>query len=161
LDIDRQFVEWVERDRVLEESSLVVEWLGANPFAHEDPRYAPVGNYMFCPADEHIERCSAYPIAFATAFGSPYHTRPNGSASEIRSKPRLSLRGSDSVNVHEMQSGWLTRLVRPHESVNMRQLKMDKIEAIFIYENRIFRENCARRGSNPQPLAPEANALSS
>jgi hypothetical protein len=41
LDIDRQFVDWVERDRVLEESSLVVEWLGANPFAHEDPRYVP------------------------------------------------------------------------------------------------------------------------
>jgi hypothetical protein len=56
LDIDRQFVEWVERDRVLEASSVVVEWLGANPFAHEDSRYAPVGNYMFCPVDEHLER---------------------------------------------------------------------------------------------------------
>jgi hypothetical protein len=27
-------------------------------------------------------------IALATARGSPYHSRPNGSASEIRSKPR-------------------------------------------------------------------------
>jgi hypothetical protein len=49
LDIDRKFVEWVERDRVLEASSVVIEWLGANPFAHEDPRYAPVGNYMSSP----------------------------------------------------------------------------------------------------------------
>ena len=56
LDIDRQFVEWVERDRVLEASSVIVEWLGANPLAYDDPTYAPVGNYMFCPADEHLER---------------------------------------------------------------------------------------------------------
>jgi hypothetical protein len=41
---------------MLEPTSVVVEWLGANPLAHEDPRYAPVGNYMFCPADEHLER---------------------------------------------------------------------------------------------------------
>jgi hypothetical protein len=30
-----------------------------------------------------------------TAFGSPYHNRPNGSASEIRSTPRLFFAGSD------------------------------------------------------------------
>ena len=56
LDIDEQFLEWVEHDRVLEPSSVVVEWLGSNPFAHTDTRYAPVGNYMFSPADEHLER---------------------------------------------------------------------------------------------------------
>ena len=49
LDIDQQFLAWVKRDRVLEESSVVIEWLGTNPFAHGDPRYAPVGNYMFLP----------------------------------------------------------------------------------------------------------------
>jgi hypothetical protein len=27
-------------------------------------------------------------VRLPTAFGSPYHTRPNGSASEIRSTPR-------------------------------------------------------------------------
>jgi len=31
--------------------------------------------------------------AFATAFGSPHHSRLNGSASEIKSGPRLSLLG--------------------------------------------------------------------
>jgi hypothetical protein len=56
LDIDEQFLTWVQRDKVLEPSSVVVEWLGSNPFAHADPRYAPVGNYMFSPADEHLER---------------------------------------------------------------------------------------------------------
>ena len=56
LEIDKQFLAWVERDRVLEASSVVVEWLESNPFAHTDPRYAPVGNYMFSPVDEHLER---------------------------------------------------------------------------------------------------------
>ena len=55
LDIDPQFVSWVRQDRVLEQASVVVEWLGANPFAHQDPRYAPVGNYLFSPTDEHLE----------------------------------------------------------------------------------------------------------
>jgi hypothetical protein len=55
-NIDEQFVSWVKRDKVLEPSSVVVEWLGPNPFAHNDPRYSPVGNYMFCQADEHLER---------------------------------------------------------------------------------------------------------
>jgi hypothetical protein len=38
-------------------------------------------------------RCCAYPIAFTTAFARSYQSRPKGSASEIRSTPRLSLRG--------------------------------------------------------------------
>jgi hypothetical protein len=37
--------------------------------------------------------CIAYPIALLTAFGPSYHRRPKGSASEIRSTPRLSRRG--------------------------------------------------------------------
>jgi len=56
LDIDAQFLSWVERDRVLQPSSVVVEWLDRNPFAHMDPRYAPIGNYMFSPADEDLQR---------------------------------------------------------------------------------------------------------
>ena len=54
LDIDEKFLAWVKADRVLEPSAIVVEWLDANPFAHDDPRYAPVGNYMFTPLDEHV-----------------------------------------------------------------------------------------------------------
>lgn len=56
LDIDRRFVEWVTQERILETSSVVIEWLGKNPFAHNNPAYAPVGNYMFSPADEHLQR---------------------------------------------------------------------------------------------------------
>jgi hypothetical protein len=52
LDIDPTFVAWVKAERRLGEKSVVIEWIGPNPLAHEDPRYAPVGNYMFTPVDE-------------------------------------------------------------------------------------------------------------
>ena len=45
--IGARFVEWVKQDRILESTSIVIEWLNENPFAHNDPKYAPVGNYMF------------------------------------------------------------------------------------------------------------------
>jgi hypothetical protein len=55
LDIDKQFLDWVESDKtLLEPSQVVVEWIGRNPFAHNDPKYAPVGNYMFTGLDECI-----------------------------------------------------------------------------------------------------------
>jgi hypothetical protein len=56
LDIEAGFLAWVKRDNVLEPSSIVIEWIDANPFAHDDPRYAPVGNYMFSPLDEWVTR---------------------------------------------------------------------------------------------------------
>jgi hypothetical protein len=58
LDIDPNFLSWVQREKKLEPSSIVVEWLGVNPFAHKDPRYAPVGNYLFSPVDEFVELIS-------------------------------------------------------------------------------------------------------
>ena len=56
LDIDEQFLSWVKRDKVLKPDAIVVEWIDANPLAHNDPKYAPVGNYMFSPLDEWVER---------------------------------------------------------------------------------------------------------
>jgi len=56
LDIDQQFLDWVKRDKVLEKSHVVIEWLNGNPFAHDEPRYAPAGNFMFSPADEWLKR---------------------------------------------------------------------------------------------------------
>ena len=56
LDIDPTFLAWVKRDRVLEQSAIVVEWIEGNPYAHDDPKYAPVGNYMFSPLDESVTR---------------------------------------------------------------------------------------------------------
>ena len=56
LEIDERFLEWVKSDKVLEPSAIVVEWLGSNPFEHSDPKYAPVGHYMFTAVDEDVER---------------------------------------------------------------------------------------------------------
>lgn len=54
--VDSSFLAWVKAEKVLKESSIVIEWVGGNPFAHDDPRYAPVGSYMFSAVDEHVSR---------------------------------------------------------------------------------------------------------
>lgn len=56
LDIDSRFVEWVKKDQALDRGSVVIEWLNGNPFAHDDPKHAPVGNYMFSPVDQYLLR---------------------------------------------------------------------------------------------------------
>lgn len=56
LDIDKEFVKWVEQERFLGASQIVVEWLDRNPFAHTDPQYSPVDNFMFTEADEDVIR---------------------------------------------------------------------------------------------------------
>jgi hypothetical protein len=52
LDIDPQFVSWVKKSQKLRSSQVVIEFMDKNPFEHEDPRFAPVGDYMFTPVDE-------------------------------------------------------------------------------------------------------------
>ena len=55
LDIEKSFLDWVESDKkLLEPSYVVVEWIDRNPLAHDDPQYAPAGNYMFTQLDECI-----------------------------------------------------------------------------------------------------------
>jgi hypothetical protein len=56
LDVDAGFLEWVTRDKLLDPSSIVIEWVEENPFAHDNPKYAPVGRYMFSPLDEWVKR---------------------------------------------------------------------------------------------------------
>jgi hypothetical protein len=56
LDIDEQFLRWVKLEKVLDSSFIVIEWVDTNPFAHDDPRYATIGNYMFVQADEELGR---------------------------------------------------------------------------------------------------------
>jgi hypothetical protein len=53
-DVEPGFLSWVKSERVLREDSVVIEWVGENPFAHNDPKYAPVGNYMFTALDEDV-----------------------------------------------------------------------------------------------------------
>lgn len=56
LDIDAHFVSWVKKERKLAPNEIVIEWLDANPFAHNNPQWAPVGNYMFSPLDSFVIR---------------------------------------------------------------------------------------------------------
>ena len=56
LDISEDFLAWVKTERILQEGAVVIEWVGPNPFAHNDQQYAPVGNYMFTALDECIKR---------------------------------------------------------------------------------------------------------
>ena len=56
LDIDKQFLSWVKKEKILKGTSIVIEWLSNNPLAHDDPQYAPVGNYMFTSVDECVEK---------------------------------------------------------------------------------------------------------
>jgi hypothetical protein len=56
LDIDATFVSWVKKEKKLAPNEIVIEWLEENPLAHNDPRYAPVGNYMFSPLDQFVIR---------------------------------------------------------------------------------------------------------
>ena len=56
LDIDPSFLSWVKSEKILKDTAVVIEWLGNNPFAHNDPQYAPVGNYMFSPVDAWLKR---------------------------------------------------------------------------------------------------------
>jgi hypothetical protein len=55
LDIDPDFLEWVQDSDVLRSDSVVIEWEGVNPLAHDGLSMAPVGNYMFTPVDEWTE----------------------------------------------------------------------------------------------------------
>ncbi len=54
-DIDPKFLSWVKRNKVLEAEKIVIEWMEENPFAHNNPKYAPVGKYMFSPVDEFVQ----------------------------------------------------------------------------------------------------------
>lgn len=59
LDLEESFLEWVESDQSpLEPSYVVVEWVDQNPLAHNDPRYAPVGQYLFTQLDECVAHTS-------------------------------------------------------------------------------------------------------
>jgi hypothetical protein len=51
LDVEESFIEWVESEKLLDPSQVVVEWVDWNPLAHDNPEYAPVGNYMFTGLD--------------------------------------------------------------------------------------------------------------
>ncbi|MBU1044808.1 MAG: hypothetical protein KJ915_10480 [Candidatus Omnitrophica bacterium] len=44
--IDKKFYSWAKSEKIINENTVVVEWIDTNPLAHDDPNYAPIGNYM-------------------------------------------------------------------------------------------------------------------
>jgi hypothetical protein len=54
LDIDQQFLSWVKTSQKLGRNNVVIEFMDKNPFEHEDPKFAPVGDYMFTRVDESL-----------------------------------------------------------------------------------------------------------
>jgi hypothetical protein len=59
LEMETEFIEWVQSEKLLDSKQAVVEWIDQNPLAHSDPRYAPVGNYMFTGLDFCVMRVDA------------------------------------------------------------------------------------------------------
>jgi hypothetical protein len=51
LGVEEEFIAWAESAQLLDPSQVIVEWIDPNPFIHEDPQYAPVGNYIFTGLD--------------------------------------------------------------------------------------------------------------
>src|SRR5437667_5896052 len=90
---------WLRRHRRLRPSgrdgALREGWVQLLEIARVLVRLDHVGSVIANMVTASCERlrCFAYSIVSLT---STYHRRPNGSTSEIRSTPRLSLRGSTS-----------------------------------------------------------------
>jgi len=55
LELSESFETWVKKDKILDTDSIVLEWIGKNPLAHDNPNYAPVGNYMFTGISEDLK----------------------------------------------------------------------------------------------------------
>ena len=45
-EIDQGFYSWAKSESIIDKNMVTIEWVDANPLAHNDPNYAPVGNYM-------------------------------------------------------------------------------------------------------------------
>lgn len=64
LDLDQEFLEWVNREGILGSSQVIIEWIGRNPLAHNDPNFAPVGNYLFTGLDSCVMPANHDPNQF-------------------------------------------------------------------------------------------------
>ncbi|MBZ0166480.1 MAG: hypothetical protein K8I00_06705 [Candidatus Omnitrophica bacterium] len=45
-DIDKVFWAWAKKDNIINDQTVVIEWIKENPLAHDNPQHAPIGNYM-------------------------------------------------------------------------------------------------------------------
>ena len=51
LEIEEKFVSWVKAAHKLASNQVIIEFLEKNPFANDEPNFAPVGDYMFTSVD--------------------------------------------------------------------------------------------------------------
>ena len=57
LEIDQSFLDWITRQpELVSTDTVILEFVDENPFLHNDPGVAPVGNLMFSRLDEHVAR---------------------------------------------------------------------------------------------------------
>jgi hypothetical protein len=54
LDLDANFVSWVRNEKFFDSTWVAVQWIGENPLAHDDPKYAPVGDIIFIGLDSDV-----------------------------------------------------------------------------------------------------------
>ncbi|WP_185234334.1 hypothetical protein [Teredinibacter franksiae] len=55
LELESTFETWVKSENILDADSVVIEWINENPLEHDDPQYAPVGNYIFTGISEDLK----------------------------------------------------------------------------------------------------------
>jgi hypothetical protein len=56
LDLEPDFAGFIHAGDTLSSEAIVLEWIGENPFAHDDPSLAPVGRYVTTVLDEWVVR---------------------------------------------------------------------------------------------------------
>ena len=70
LPMEEAFLSFVLRDIIFRATAVAVEWVDSNPFAHNDPTLALVGNYMTTDIDEDVCRVTPNPSFERTPDGA-------------------------------------------------------------------------------------------
>jgi hypothetical protein len=45
-DIDDSYYTWAKKEGLIDQGTVVVDWVQTNPLSHDEPNFAPVGDYM-------------------------------------------------------------------------------------------------------------------
>ena len=54
LNLDQQFISWATEESLVTSNSIIVQWIKENPYKHNDPKYAPVGDELFVDISEDV-----------------------------------------------------------------------------------------------------------
>ena len=56
LNLHSELVKWIIDDKIMDHTTIAVQWIGQNSLAHNDPQYAPVGDIIFTELKEDIKK---------------------------------------------------------------------------------------------------------